>query len=561
MSLLWLHPALPFLAALALVPVVGERGRRGLAVVAPVIALLALWALPPDAVASVVLYDHVWVLLHADGLARVFAIAFAAYAGVAGIYAWTDSGAGTRAAQLGIAGAGLAVVMAGDLLTLFVGWEWLTVTSLYLVWQGRHPESWGAGLRYLAFHLLGATLLLSGIALRLAAGETGLTDLADGSLAGWLILIGMLVNAAVPPLHAWLPDAYPRASIFGTVFLAAFTTKAAVYALMRGFAGVEVLVPIGAAMALIGVTFALLQDEMRRLLAYHIVSQVGYMTAGIGLGTATALNGSASHAFSHIFYKGLLLMGAGAVIHATGRERLSQLGALGGRLRAVAVLLTIGAAAISGVPLLNGFVSKSMIVSAAGYADRSIIAGLLQLAAAGTFLSVGLKLPWFAFAGPDQGATVERAVPQSMYLAMALSAAVCVVTGVAPGGTLYAILPFDYRYEPFTLAHFVESLLLLGGTAAFFWWARARLAPKAGDVPDIDRLYRWPLAALIDGVGKGLDRIGRRSSRAGDLSVGAGWSRLQAYGEAHRNPTVALQTTVIVTTLIALAVVAALFVR
>ena len=561
MSLLWLHPALPFVVALALVPVVGELGRRVLAVAAPAAALLALWALPPDAVASVSLYDHTWVLLHADGLARVFALAFAAYAGIAGLYAWTDSGAGARAAQLGIAGAGLTVVLAGDLLTLFVGWEWLTVTSLFLVWQGRHPESWWAGLRYLAFHLFGATLLLSGILLRLAGGEAGLEHLADGSLAGWLILVGMLVNAAVPPLHAWLPDAYPRASIFGSVFLAAFTTKAAVYALIRGFAGLEILVPLGAAMALVGVIFALLQDEMRRLLAYHIISQVGYMVAGVGLGTAIALNGSASHAFAHIFYKGLLLMGAGAIVYATGRERLSQLGALGGRMRGVAVLLIIGAAAISGVPLLNGYVSKSMIVSAAGYADRGVIAALLHLAAAGTFLSVGLKLPWFAFAGPDQGATVARPVPQSMYLAMGIAAAICVVTGVAPGGTLYALLPFDYRYEPFTLAHFVESLVLLGGTAVLFWWARARLAPRPKDVPDVDRLYRWPLATLIDGVGKALDRMGRRSSRAGDLSVGAGWARLQKYGESHRNPTVALQTTVIVTTFVALAVVAALFVR
>lgn len=561
MSALWLHPALPFLVALTLVPVLGEFGRRVLAVAAPCAALLALWALPPDAVASVALYGHTWVLLHADGLARVFAIAFAAYAGIAGIYAWTDGGAGARAAQLGIAGAGLTVVLAGDLLTLFVGWEWLTVTSLFLIWQGRHPESWGAGLRYLAFHLLGATLLLSGIGLRFAGGDAGLEGLADGSPAGWLILVGMLVNAAVPPLHAWLPDAYPRASIFGTVFLAAFTTKAAVYALIRGFAGLEILVPIGTAMALVGVIFALLQDEMRRLLAYHIVSQVGYMIAGVGLGTAIALNGSASHAFSHIFYKGLLLMGAGAIVHATGRERLSQLGAIGGRLRGVAVLLCIGAAAISGVPLLNGFVSKSMIVSAAGYADRGVIAGLLHLAAAGTFLSVGLKLPWFAFVGPDHGAHVARTVPRSMTVAMVLAALVCLVTGVMPGGTLYALLPFDYRYAPFTLAHFVESLLLLGATAVLFWWGRARLAPSPKDVPDVDRMYRWPLAALIDGVGKALDRMGRRSSRAGDLSVGAAWARLEAYGEAHRNPTVALQTTVIVTTLVALAVVAALFVR
>jgi multicomponent Na+:H+ antiporter subunit D len=316
-------------------------------------------------------------------------------------------------------------------------------------------------------------------------------------------------------------------------------------------------------MALVGVTFALLQDEVRRLLAYHIISQVGYMVAGVGLGTALALNGTTSHAVAHIFYKGLLLMGAGALIHATGRDRLSEMGALGPRLRLVAILTVIGAASISGVPLLNGFVSKSMIISAASYADLSVVTALLHLAAAGTFLSVGLKFPWFAFAGPTRGAVVARPVPTSMLVAMSLAAAVCVVTGVVPGVTLYALLPFAASYAPFTLGHFAESGALLGLTAALFWMLRQRLRPsaKSTDVPDVDRLYRAPLARLVNGLGQFAEGLGRRSGWSSEVGLAALWRRLEGYGEAHRNPTVAVQTTAIVAVLVALALVARLAAR
>jgi multicomponent Na+:H+ antiporter subunit D len=556
-----MHPALPFATVALASLVLGLRVQRIAMLLASALALWMLAVLPEGAYAAVTLHGHDWVLLSLDGLSRAFAIAFAAYGGIAAVFAWSDDERGSVRAQAGLVAGGLLVVLAGDLLTVFVGWEWLTVASLFLVWQGRAPESWGAGLRYVALHFVGATLFLSGILLRAPVAGTGLEGLADGSTASTLIMLGVLVNAAMPPLHAWLPDAYPRASIFGSVFLAAFTTKAAVYVLARGFAGAEVLVVVGTGMTLVGVTFALLQDEMRRLLAYHIISQVGYMVAGVGLGTALALNGTTSHAVAHIFYKGLLLMGAGAVLHATGHERLSKLGALGPRLRLVALLTLVGAASISGVPLLNGFVSKSMIVSAAGYADRNVIAALLHLAAAGTFLSVGLKLPWFAFAGPARGADVERDVPPSMLLAMALAAAVCIVTGLVPSATLYALLPFDATYAPFTLSHFVESAVLLGITALVFWFGRRWLAPSAKDVPDVDRLYRAPIAALVNGLGRVAEGLGRRSGWSTEVGFAVLWRRLERYGEGHRNPTVAVQTTAIVAVLVALAIVAGITAR
>lgn len=558
----WLmHPVLPFAGVVLGSLLLGLRAQRVSLMLASVIAVWMTAVLPDGARAALTLHGYEWILLEMDGLSRAFALAFASYGGIAALFAWTDDEPGGVRAQAGLVGGGLLVVLAGDLLTVFVGWEWLTVASLFLVWQGRTPESGGAGLRYMAMHLVGATLLLSGILLRIPGHGTGLIGIGDGSLASGLILAGVLVNAAMPPLHAWLPDAYPRSSIFGMVFLAAFTTKAAVYVLARSFAGAEVLVYVGTGMALVGVTFALLQDEVRRLLAYHIVSQVGYMVAGVGLGTALALNGTTSHAIAHIFYKGLLLMGAGALMHATGRERLSQMGALGPRLRVVALLTIIGAASISGVPFLNGFVSKSMIVSAASYADQGIVTALLHLAAAGTFLSVGLKLPWFAFAGPDRGAVVERPVPQSMIAAMSLAAAVCVVTGLAPNPTLYALLPFAAKYAPFTLAHFAESGALLGATALLFWMLRGRLTPSPKDVADVDRLYRGPLLRLVNGTGRLLEGLGRRSGWSSEIGLAALWRRLEVYGEAHRNPTVSVQTTAIVAVLVALALVASLAAR
>ena len=561
MSPLAQHPALPFLV-LALVGWFLPRALQRVAgLVAASLALAAISGLPDGTSVGILRFGHDWLLLSMDGLSRLFAYAFAGYAFVATVYAWSDDDRSAAPTQAALVAGALLVVTAGDLLTLFIGWEWLTVASLFTIWQGRTPESPGAGLRYVAMHLIGATLLLVGILLRLPVHGAGLDQLWDGGVSGWLILLGMLVNAAAPPLHAWLPYSYPRASIFGSVFLAAFTTKAAVYALARSFAGLDLLVPIGAGMALVGVSFALLQDEMRRLLSYHIISQVGYMVAGVGLGSALALNGTGSHAFAHIYYKGLLLMGAGAVMHATGRERLSELGGLAPMLRAVMILTVIGAASISGVPFLNGFVSKSMIVSAAGYEGHRVVAGLLQLAAAGTFLSVGLKLPWFAFAGPAHIATVEQRVPRSMLLGMALAAGVCVVTGLAPGATLYALLPFDATYAPFTLAHFAESAALLGVTGLVFWWARDRLAPTGGDIPDIDRLYIGPIAALLDALGRLTDAAGRRSVWSAELGAARLWRRLERYGEAHRNPTVAVQTTAIVAVLVALAVVAALSAR
>jgi len=268
------------------------------------------------------------------------------------------------------------------------------------------------GLRYLLVHLFGGSLLLAGILGQVqTTGGIALQLLEAGRLSSWLILGGIAVNAAIPPLHAWLSDAYPRATVTGAVFLSAFTTKSAVYLLARVAPGWEILIALGVIMALYGVIFAVLANNIREILAYHIISQVGYMVAGVGIGTPLALNGAVAHAFSHILYKALLFMGAGMVLHATGRSRLTELGGLAGKMPLTLWLYMVGAFSISGFPLFNGFISKSMVVSAALDARYQATYLLLVLASVGTFLSIGLKLP----TSPGSAAALEsrecRALP------------------------------------------------------------------------------------------------------------------------------------------------------
>lgn len=543
---LWLHPVLPFVLVAAVAPL-GLTIRRVASLVAPVAALGMLLALPPDTVGGFQALGHDWVLLRLDGLSRVYALAFIIYALFAAIYAWADEGAGPKVAAMGLAGAGVGVVLSGDLLSLFFFWEWLTVCSLFLIWFGNTPGSWGAGFRYLIFHLAGAIVMLTGILMQMAEGVTGFGAMDMARASSWLILIGMATNAAVPPLHAWLSDAYPRSTIFGTVFLAAFTTKSAVYALTRGFAGLELLVYAGTIMSLFAVTYAIMENNIRRLLSYHIISQVGFMVTAVGLGSQLSLNGASAHAFSHIFYKGLLMMSAGAVIWATGRERLSDLGQLARPMRWTLVLMLIGAFSISGMPLLNGFVSKSMTISAASYGGFGAIEFLLLVVSMGTFLSVALKLPWFTFFGPDRGAQVTRDVPPTMYVGMGLCAALCIVTGIAPGPTLYAILPFDYTYHPFTAHHFVEMLQLMAGTALGFWLLRVKLGTTEPTITlDTDNLYRRPLAWAISGAGNVFIAIGGQVRTFNAAVIGGGWAGMQHYGRRFTGTPLALQSFVVV---------------
>ena len=507
-----LHPA--FVLFITAAVAMAARGvvRQGVLLAGTLGALWTTWHLGAGAGLSWALPTYTLQVLRVDPLSHVFGLIFSLIACIGVLYALHVRRGGEHAATLVYAGAGLGVVFAGDWITLFVFWELMAVASLFVVWFGGTPQSQAAGYRYLLVHILGGSLLFCGILVHLLhGGEVGLAALTQSdtpAAAFWLILLGVAVNAAVPPLHAWLTDAYPEASVTGSVFLSAFTTKTAVYVLIRLFPGAEVLLWAGVVMTLYGVVYAILENDIRRLLAYHIVSQVGYMVAAVGMGTALALNGSGAHAFCHILYKALLFMGAGAVIQATGRRKLSDLGGLSGAMPLVFVLYMIAALSISGVPLFNGFTSKSMIVSAAAEAHLPLPELLLTLAGVGTFLSVGLKLPYFTFMGGNRGLSAAR-LPLNMLLAMGAAAFFCIWLGLFPQA-LYARLPFHAEYHPFTVDHVVSSVQLLVGTALAFWWLLDRFHREATVTVDTDWLYRRPLQAAF---GRLID-LARRTGRA-----------------------------------------------
>jgi multicomponent Na+:H+ antiporter subunit D len=487
----WIHPGLLLIAGAWILPFCNGGTKRAVMILLPAAALVDCFLIEPGTYGVVRFLGQELVFGRADRLSLVFSYVFALVALIGMVYSLHVNDDAQHVAALTYAGAALGAVFAGDFLSLFLFWELMALSAALLVLLRRQPAASAAGLRYLLVHVFGGLCLLGGIAIHWS--QTGSLSFGDmspyaGSAAFTLILLAFLVNAAVPPLGAWLPDAYPEATATGAVFLTAFTTKSAVYALIRGFAGTEILVWWGAAMAVYGVVYAVLENDARRLLAYHIVSQVGYMVCGVGLGTELALNGASAHAFAHILYKALLFMGAGAVLQMTNLRKLSDMGGLYKTMPITLALYMVGAFAISAVPLFSGFVSKSMVVSAAGESHRPMIYLLLTLASSGTFLHTGLKLPYYMFFGKDRGLRTGEP-PRNMLVAMGLAATACVLIGVLPM-VLYSKLPYAVDYVPYTARHITATLGLLGFTAFGFFLMLKHLDPEPVVSLDTDWFYR-----------------------------------------------------------------------
>ena len=486
----FVHPALLLIPGALLIPFLTGWLRKAYLLLVPALAIAAVAAMEPGTYGEGTFLGQAIQVARVDKLSVVFAAVFTIMALIGMIYALHLERPGQHVAAFAYVGSALGVVFAGDYLTLFLFWEGMAFASAYLVFaQGGGPAT-RAGFRYLMVHITGGVVLLGGIILHVRANGSLLFGPAEGELgtAAFLILFGFMLNAAVPPLNAWLTDAYPEATVTGAVFMSAFTTKTAVYVLARGFPGTELLVWFGTAMAIYGVIYAVLENDCRRLLAYHIVSQVGYMVAGIGIGTELALNGAASHAFAHILYKALLFMGAGAVIYVTGRRKLTELGGLYAAMPLTVALYMVGAFAISAFPFFSGFVTKSMVVAAAGQDHRALVVLLLTMASSGTFLHTGLKLPYYMFFGKDSG-LAAREPPRNMLIAMGLAAVLCIAIGVFPG-PLYALLPYPVDFEPYTGQHVTESLGILMFTALGFVLFLKALDPENTISLDTDWLYR-----------------------------------------------------------------------
>ena len=366
------------------------------------------------------------------------------------------------------AGSGISAVLAGDLLSFFVFCEVMAIASTFLILGTRTELSRSAGFRYALVHFFAGILILVGIAGVInETGNIAFDQLEFSNIYAKFIFVGFLINAGCYPFSSWIPDSYPEASYSGSVFLSAFTTKTAVYSILRGFPGTELLIYLGLIMIFYGIIYALLENDMRRILSYSIVNQVGFMLVGAGIGTEMAINGASSHAFAHILYKALLLMSAGSVLYMTGRRNCTELGGLFQSMPITMICGVIGAFAISAFPFTSGFVTKSMISYAA--ADEHLFYVWLGLvaASAGVFLHAGIKFPWFVFFQKDSGLRPPDP-PGNMRLAMYILSALCILLGVFPDA-IYSILPYEVDYEPYTVSHvlFQLQLLLFAGFAFF----------------------------------------------------------------------------------------------
>lgn len=461
-------------------------------ILVPLVGLANLLALPHGLHWQGRILDLPLVFGRIDDLSFLFALLFHIAAGIGGLFAFTVNDRVQHISALLYAGAAIGAVLAGDLVTLFIFWEVMAVASAFLIWARRTERANRAGLRYILVQVSSGLLLLAGTLVLLhETGTTRFDQIGLGSLGGTLVFFAFGIKCAWPFLHSWLVDAYPESTPSGTVFLSAFTTKVAVYALARGFAGTEPLIYIGTAMAVFPIFYAVIENDLRRVLAYSLINQIGFMVVGIGIGSALALNGAVSHAFNDVLFKGLLFMTMGAVLERTGRINGSELGGLYKSMPITTVLCIVGAASISAFPLFSGFVSKSMVMAAAAQEGYTSVFLLLLFASAGVFHHAGIKIPYFAFFAHDSGIRTREA-PISMLLAMGAAAAICVFNGSYPW-VLYSLLPWPVDYAPYTWTHVITQTQLL------FWSALAfALLMKTGLYPpelrlinlDVDWLYR-----------------------------------------------------------------------
>ena len=496
-----LPPGLILILVGLLLPLLKGTWRSLALVVGPLLVLASVWSMPDGNVVEASYLGYDLVLVRADELSRLFATVFSIMAAAGGLYAISQSKTRELSAAFVYAGSAISVVFAGDLITVFIFWEIMAIASTIVVWSGGAGAK-AAGQRYAVVHFLGGVLLMAGIAGEVSTtGSIAFDVMEANSWSRWLILGGFLINAGAPPFSAWLPDAYPEASWSGTVFLSAFTTKTAVYVLMRTFPGTEILIYIGLYMVFYGIVYAILENDMRRILAYSIINQVGFMIVGIGIGSEMSLNGAAAHAFVHIIYKALLLMSAGAVLYQTGKHKCTDLGGLFRTMPITMICGTIGALAISAFPFTSGFVAKSVISQGAADAHLGFVWYLLAAASAGVFLHAGIKFPWFVFFQKDSGMRPSEP-PRTMIWSMVLLSAACILIGVFPD-VLYSLLPHQVDYVPYTGAHIVFQLQLLLFSGLAFFVLLPMLKRTLTITLDFDWFYRSfgkAVARIFDGV-------------------------------------------------------------
>ena len=509
-------PAFIFIIGGLLVPLIKGKWKSAFLLLIPIVGFINLINIPQGThwIVRFVGYDLVFGKV--DRLSLLFGYIFHLITFISLLYALHLKDDLQHAAGLVYAGSSLGVVFAGDFFSFFVFWEMLTISSVMLIWTRRTTRSLYAGYRYVLVHAAGGLCLLAGIVLHV--NQTGSIEfgyIGLNGLGSYLIFFGFGVNCAWPILHPWLTDAYPEATITGVIFLSAFTTKTAVYALARAFPGTGALIWIGAIMTGFPIFYAVIENDLRRVLAYSLINQVGFMVCGIGIGTALAINGAVAHVFNDVLFKALLFMSMGAVMYRTGKINGTALGGLYRTMPFTCICCMVGAASISAFPLFSGFVSKSMVMDAAAKGHMRIIWFILLFASAGVFHHAGIKIPFFAFFGHDSGMRPKEA-PVNMLIAMGITAFLCIFIGSFPR-PLYSLLPYPCDYVPYTAPHVVgQTQLLFFSALAFSLLLLSGIYPGEQRCVNIDadwvyrmggRLFYYIMDKFFNGLNRASDRV------------------------------------------------------
>ncbi|MES0350788.1 MAG: Na(+)/H(+) antiporter subunit D, partial [Desulfobacteria bacterium] len=506
-------PAAILIIGALLVPFIKGNAKNWYVIILPAAAFYLISQLEPGSSCKVHFFGFDLTFLRVDKLSKVFGYIFTLNAFAAFIYAFYLKDNTQHMAALFYIGSAIGVVFAGDLVSLYFFWEVMAVASTFLILARKTKKSQAAGMRYIMLHIFGGLCLLAGIVLYInQTGSIAFDHMVERNLANYLILAGILINAAAPPLHAWLPDAYPESTVVGGVILSAYTTKTSVYTLIRGFPGWEILIVIGCIMTIYGIIYALLENDMRRILAYSIINQVGFMVVGVGIGTAMSLNGAAAHAFCHIIYKALLWMSAGSVLYMTGKSRCTDLGGLYKTMPWTLIFGTIGALSISSVPWTSGFTSKSLIIDGAIHEHLVWVWLVLEIASAGVFLHAGIKFPYFVFFAKDKGLRPGE-TNKGMLIAMAFLSFLCIFLGCYPQ-PLYNILPYQpVHYNAYSFTHVVAQFQLLMLSALVFFLFLKLLKRTNTISIDTDWFYRLGGRIFYYLMDKGLNGINSLSDR------------------------------------------------
>lgn len=511
-SLDMMHPGIIMIAFGILTMLLPRSCRRPLSVVAPVCAFIAFLGLDGSSSLVYELTPRISMqLIHFDRLTYAFMLVFCIIAVLLGIYGEGIQHRYECGMSMVYAGSVMGVVLAGDLISLIVFWEISAFASMYVIYCKHDMTSERASFRYILVHAFGGNMLLAGIIVYIVkfGNDIGNLEGMYGEPCFWLIAIGVAVNAAIPPLHSWLPDAYPESTATGTVYLSSFTTKAAIYLMIRMFAGLDALVWIGAVISVYAACMAIMENNIRRLLAYHIISQLGMMIAAVGAGGSLGADAATAHAFTNILFKGVLMMGAGAVMYATGRSKITELGGLARKMPVTAYCFLISSLAIAGLPGLSGFVSKALVMDAVHASGHSIAALLVTAGGVGTLLSITLKINYFVFFGPcddPRDSELHTEVPVTMKAAMIAGTVLTVLIGLFPS-RFYALMPYATQVHPYHLGHVLEYIaIFIGGSVPFYLYI-SRMKPHDEITLDFDWFYRIALNKFVLRLSKAMEGI------------------------------------------------------